>query len=430
MIQVLRIPDFRLLWLARTATAFGAGLLVIAVPAHVHSLTGSVTATGLTLAVENLPILLLGPLAGSLADRWDRRRLMIGADLLHAAAIASLPLASGAQRLWIVYAAVLVQGAAATAFRPAAQAHLPSVVGEGAMLPRANALSAFTAGVVGLVSAPVGGLLAARGNLEAVVAVSVAASLLSAAAIARTRTPSARPLDRPLDRPPRPSRFHLPRPARVLLASHTLYLFANAALTALLVPFALARLGGTTELGYLLSALGLGFLVGAPISARLVERFPARPLIATAQALVALAFLAMVNGPAIAAAFLVGVPGALVPVALYTWLQRTTAAGLLGRVSSAFLTADAAAAVLGAIAGPALAGAAGLPVALNAACAVAMLAALITCSREREPVQPGPAGQPPGLTGAQAGEGAGPACPRHDGHDPTSGCGHDQRVHG
>ncbi|MFC7640627.1 hypothetical protein ACFQX6_06135 [Streptosporangium lutulentum] len=46
---------------------------MVAVPAHVYAVTGSIFATGLTLAAEYLPVLLLGPFAGVLADRWDRR---------------------------------------------------------------------------------------------------------------------------------------------------------------------------------------------------------------------------------------------------------------------------------------------------------------------------------------------------------------------
>ncbi|MFB4262959.1 hypothetical protein [Nonomuraea sp. GTA35] len=65
-----------------------------------------------------------------------------------------------------------------------------------------------------------------------------------------------------------------------------MYLPANAALTALLVPFGVATFGGSAEVGHLLSAPGLDFLLGAPASRRLVDRFAPRRVIATAQALV------------------------------------------------------------------------------------------------------------------------------------------------
>jgi len=80
MFQALRIRDFRLLWAASLISALGSWLLTLAVPAHVFLVTGSLQATGLTLAAEYLPVLLLGPVAGVFTDRWDRRRLMIATD--------------------------------------------------------------------------------------------------------------------------------------------------------------------------------------------------------------------------------------------------------------------------------------------------------------------------------------------------------------
>ena len=88
MWQALRIRDFRLIWAGRLVSSLGSWLLVIAIPAHVFLATGSLRDTGLTLAAEYLPRLLLGPVAGACADRRDRRRLMIGANLFSAGAVA------------------------------------------------------------------------------------------------------------------------------------------------------------------------------------------------------------------------------------------------------------------------------------------------------------------------------------------------------
>ena len=78
MFQALRIPDFRLLWAAGLISSLGSWLLVIAIPAYILAATGSLRDTGLTLAAEYLPQLVLGPVAGAVADRWDRRRLSRG----------------------------------------------------------------------------------------------------------------------------------------------------------------------------------------------------------------------------------------------------------------------------------------------------------------------------------------------------------------
>jgi len=88
--RALRIPDFRLLWAGGLISSLGSWLLVLAVPAHILAVTGSLRDTGLTLAAEYLPQLVLGPVAGVVADRWDRRRLMIATNLFCAGAVAVL----------------------------------------------------------------------------------------------------------------------------------------------------------------------------------------------------------------------------------------------------------------------------------------------------------------------------------------------------
>ncbi|MEU6717901.1 MFS transporter [Nonomuraea sp. NPDC046802] len=386
MIEALRVRDFRLLWTARAVATFGTGLLIVAVPAHVYAVTGSVLATGVTLAFEYLPALALGPFAGVVADRWDRRRLMVATDLLHALAVCVALAARTPETIWLIYLAVLGQGCAAVLFRPAAQAHTRAAVGDGPALTSANTLNAVTTGVVALAAPPAGGLVFALLGIEAVVGAAVGASLVSAACIARMS--SVRVRDRGLPQHVladlRDGLGHLRRTAvaRGLLVANGVYLLANSALTALLVPFGVTRLGGSLQVGYLLSALGLGYLIGAPISRWVAGRFSVRTAVAAGQVLVAAAFALMFNAGslpvALVAAVLLGVPGVSVLVAVQTWLQRNTPEELLGRVSAAFLTVEAAVTLAGALAGPALSEFSGLPVALNTACAVTLLSALIT----------------------------------------------------
>ncbi|MGW3353347.1 MFS transporter [Nonomuraea rubra] len=393
--HALRVRDFRYLWAAGAVGGLGSSMLVVAIPAHVYAVTGSVLATGVTLAFEHLPSLLLGPVSGVLADRWDRRRLMIATNLVHALAISVVLLARTPETIWLVYVAVLGQGVASVFFRPAARAQIPAVVGTGPTLTSANAVSAVTTGVVGLAGPPLGGLLFATSGVEAVVAAAAAAGLLSAASIARTSPVPATSLGTVRNgsgadvtgsvRAAVREGLRVVRRApatRALLAADGVYLLANASLTALLIPFGVATFGGSTEVGYLLSALGLGFLLGAPVSRRLVDRFAPRRVIATAQALVGVAFLLLFNSTslpaALAAAVLLGLPGVTVLVAVQTYVQRATPGHLLGRVTAVFLTVEAAATMTGAFAGPALSELSGLPVALNAACAVTLLSSLVT----------------------------------------------------
>src|SRR4051794_22115720 len=87
---------FRRLWTAATVDAFGTWLLVMAVPVHVHAITGSATSTGLALAVQALPAVMIGPWAGALTDRWPRRAVLVAANVIAALGVGILLVATSA----------------------------------------------------------------------------------------------------------------------------------------------------------------------------------------------------------------------------------------------------------------------------------------------------------------------------------------------
>ncbi|MFI9011096.1 MFS transporter [Actinosynnema sp. NPDC053489] len=386
MTSALGIPDFRLLWAARTISAFGTWLLVVAVPAHVFTLTGSVLASGAALAAEFLPPLLLGPLAGVLVDRWDRRRVLVAADVLRAAAVALLLFARDPGTLWLVYVALVVESTGTVLFRPAAQAHTPVVVGSGPALSGANALNSLTDGVARLVGAPLGGALAGLVGFPALVVVDAASYLVSAALLAA------------MTRRPRDDRraavrddlreglafLRSRRSARALLVVSTVFLTANASLSALLVPFGMTALGGAGPVGLVMSGLGVGFLLGAPATRPLVDRLRSGPLLAGALGVTAVGFALLFGSTslptALAAAVLVGLAGSAALVVTQTAVQRVTPAAVLGRVGAVLFTGEAAATVVGALAGPALAELTSARTTAYAACALTVAAALYAAS--------------------------------------------------
>jgi Na+/melibiose symporter-like transporter len=375
--------DFRLVWTSGAVSGIGSWLLVVAIPFHVFQLTGSAAATGLTLALEALPALVLGPWAGVLLDRWDLARAMWVADLVSAAAVALILFADRPERLWMIYLAILVENSATTVFRPASRALLPSVVGTGPDLATANALRAFAGSVIRLVAPPLGALLLAGPGLAFVLTVDIASYLLSAATIAAIRTRPVRPPDVPL-RPLEGLRYAVrSKPLRGLLTGNGVFLTANAGLTALLVPLTVDRLDAPGyAVGYLLSGLGAGYLLGSAISVKALSWLGIRDLIATTQLATGAAFFALVNAPgipwAIAAAVLIGLPGSVLLITTETTVQRITTPAMLAQVGALFFAVDALAAVVGALAAPAITLVADLPVTLNLLAAFAVLAAPIT----------------------------------------------------
>lgn len=189
MFQALRVRDFRLLWGGGLVSSLGSWLLVLAVPAHILAVTGSLRDTGLAFAAQYLPQLALGPVAGAVADIWDRRRLMIWTNVGGAGAVAVMLLGTAPGRFWVLYAALAAENAAAAFCAPAWQARVPDVVGTGPLLASANSLSTASAGIVRLAGGPLGRLLMETCGIRWLICADTISYLLAAAAMAATSRP-------------------------------------------------------------------------------------------------------------------------------------------------------------------------------------------------------------------------------------------------
>ena len=375
MFRALRIPDFRLLWGGGLVSSLGSWLLVLAVPAHILAVTGSLRDTGLTLAAEYLPQLALGPVAGAVADGWDRRRLMIGANLFCAGAVAVMLLGTSPGRYWVLYAALAAENAGTVLYAPALQARIPAVVGTGPLLSSANSLTSASSGIVRLIGGPLGGVLLAACGIRWLICADAVSYLLAAAAVFMTsrsggghpgRTAVLGAVGRDLAEG---ARVLGAQPvARALLPVTAVFLTANASLSAVLIAFGVQRLGGSEHTGLLLSCLGIGFMLGAPVIRASLDRAGPRNLLAASLTATAGAYLLLFTSSslttALPAAAAVGMCGSML---------RVIPGAVLGRVSAVFLTTEAAATLAGSVAGPFLAQAASLT-------AVAAAASLVTLS--------------------------------------------------
>lgn len=124
--------DFWLFWAGETTSAFGSSFTQFAIPLLVFKLTGSAIYLAATAAFFTVPHLLFGLVIGAWTDRTDRRRLMIGTDLLSAAAVASIPVAAalGALSVWWVLGVIFVAATLAICFEAAQFGAVPSLVGQ------------------------------------------------------------------------------------------------------------------------------------------------------------------------------------------------------------------------------------------------------------------------------------------------------------
>lgn len=156
--DVLRIPDFRRLWAAQGISDVGDGLTMLTLLLLVNRLTGSTMALAAVAVVLAIPPLTIGMVAGTYADRWDRRRIMIVSDSLRAVVVLGFVLIDSAAMLPALLVLAFVQASIGTFFNPARGALVPRVVPAEGLLA-ANAITQATRVVAGVVGAGLAGLI-------------------------------------------------------------------------------------------------------------------------------------------------------------------------------------------------------------------------------------------------------------------------------
>jgi MFS family permease len=158
-IRVFRARNFSLLWLAGLISLTGDWLLAIALPIYVYRLTGSAAATSGVVAATVVAGLSVGLVAGVHVDRWDRRRVMVAANVLQAVALLPLLAVDSAGRVWIVFVVAAAQAALAQFVAPAEHALLPQLVASED-LAGANSLNALNNNIARLLGPALGGIVA------------------------------------------------------------------------------------------------------------------------------------------------------------------------------------------------------------------------------------------------------------------------------
>jgi MFS family permease len=279
--------DFRLLWVGQTLSTLGGRISGVAFPLLVLATTGSPAKAGLVGLVANAPFVLLQLPAGAYVDRWNRRAVMLCADVGRAATIGSLAVAIALDRLTYPHILVVatVEGSLFVAFRLAEAAALRQVVPEEAHLADAIALNQARAYGTSLAGEPLGGLLfGVRAVLPFVAdAVSYLVSLVTITAI---RTP--------LPAPARTVKRHLGR--EIYEGSMTtwsnLFLRTSVLLTAgsdfvinglflILIVIATEHGASPTQVGVMLALGGAGGMLGALAAPFLARRIRSMRLIIT-----------------------------------------------------------------------------------------------------------------------------------------------------
>lgn len=120
---------FRLLVLGNGISAYGSYLNMVALNVFVYDATGSALAAGLFMAVRLATSVVSGWVSGRLVSAYDRKRLMVGADLCQAVALLTLLLAPDGVRPGLLYALAVVTGGCSTLSQVALRSSVPEIVG-------------------------------------------------------------------------------------------------------------------------------------------------------------------------------------------------------------------------------------------------------------------------------------------------------------
>jgi MFS family permease len=182
--SLLRNARFLRLWIGQGTSFVGDAVSMVALVVLVVQITGSASAVGGALFARLLPTI-ASPLAGVLADRVDRRVVLVASDLARAVLVLGLVFA---RDLATIYVLVFLMGLARTVFNPTVRAAFPSVVG-GGDLTRANALIGGTFSASIMVGPALGGLLVASIGVEAAFLADAVTYLISAILLSRVPLP-------------------------------------------------------------------------------------------------------------------------------------------------------------------------------------------------------------------------------------------------
>jgi MFS family permease len=312
VLGVLAHRDFRRLWLADVVSDAGSFITFIALAVYVYELTGEAFAVGLALGLRAIPWFTLGPIAGVIADRVDRRVMMVVCDVARAALVALLPFTDTAGQ---AYAISFASGLFGPVFRPARRALVPTLVPREQFV-QAVALGEVTHQVMHTIGPALGGLAVLAVGARNAFFLDSGTFLLSAVlvmGVAARGSVRGRPtgLDDVRRDLAEGGRFLFgDRLLRSIVLFDSVVLLGYAGTFAAMVVYVRETLGRSAgTYGVLLGASGLGTALGAMMLARRGKRVPRGPALgAAAVGSAALGFLALGPGfwPLLVLMFFVG----------------------------------------------------------------------------------------------------------------------------
>ncbi|KZB88122.1 MFS transporter [Amycolatopsis regifaucium] len=387
----LKEPAFLRLWIAAFFSETAEWMLQIALPVFVFRATGSAATTALSIVLGLLPAVLLSPVAGVTADRWNRRLVLC--VVCAGQAFVALPLlfvASGGP-VFVIYAVMAGQAGLASLFEPARNALVPELVGPDE-LTGANGLMSINGSVARLVGGWAGGLLLGFGGLGWVVVAYLGVLAIASALLARPFRRAAAPVaagpHEPVVKAWLDGLREIGREGRLRVAGFVVVLtsLAQGMFLVLFVVFVLDILDGTEgDVGLLRGVQALGGLVAGFAVATVARKVAPAALLGWGGLALGLLSALIWNLPALTASLgvyiglfgLVGAPGVLAGSGLLSLVQTAASPERSGRVLSTMFAGMAGFTALGALLAGGLVSVLGNGVLLNVQAGLHTASALI-----------------------------------------------------
>lgn len=287
MLNILKNRTYARLFTAQIVALFGTGLLTIALGLTAFDLAGDKAGQvlGLALTIKMVAYVGFSPIATALVARLDRRHVLIGADLIRAAAALALPFIDAA---WQIYVLIFLLQAASATFTPTFQAVIPDILPAESDYTRALSLSRLAYDTENLISPALAGLLLTIVAPSTLFVGTTLGFLISAALVWRTTIPT------PVASTSRPFRERLTTGIRIYLATPRLrgLLALNltvAGVGAVVIVLSVVIVksvysGSDSDLAVALAAYGIGSMIVALILPRLLDHMPDRPVMLAAGA--------------------------------------------------------------------------------------------------------------------------------------------------
>ena len=401
---LLRRRDFGLLWAGGLISETGDWFLLVGLPVWVLQVTGSSLVTATVFLVGLLPSLVVGPLAGVLVDRWDRRRTQVAVSLAEAAFLLPLLTVDGRGDLWVVYLVMAVEASLGQLNDPARNAMVPALVGRDDLVG-ANALIGLNGNLARLAGSPLGGILVELSGLPGLVIGDAISFLLGAALLSLVRPRPLSPPTGPVSSPGVVGEWVAglrvvarDRGLRWGLVVDGLAAVAQGIFTVLFVLFVTRALGGDgADVGLLRGVQAIGGLVGGVLVVGLARRLEAGRLLGVSLLAFGLIDLAIWNGPVLTTATWLylglfaaaGIPGIAFLTGLTALVQERTDDAYLGRVFATYYGSFNGLAGVGMLLAGLLGDSVGVVAVLNGQAGLYLLAGLVAVATLGRRPRPG-----------------------------------------